>query len=382
MQIAPLAFDFQSTTPCAPEVLRAMEPYWTMNWGNPSNRQNHIGINASAAIGFARDKLASSLNIESKNIIFTSGATESNNLALLGYARAKFLETGRTGHIITLQTEHHAVLDPLRQLQREGFRLTELKTDSEGLISIPIFSEAFQEDTILVSVMLANNEIGVIQPLDLIAEICNQRGVLLHSDAAQAFGHIPFEINELDIGLLSLSAHKFYGPKGIGALVVNHEIPLIPLQWGGGQENGIRPGTLPVPLVVGMAEAAKLAIENLDFNYDAQTLLRNQLWDGLKNEIPGVKLNGSLSNRLPGNLNITIEDVKGSRLHSQLRSFISCSSGSACSNGETSHVLLALGKNKQEADASLRLSVGRTTTSEEVEMAIQAISKVVKKLRN
>ncbi len=376
-----LEFDYQATTPCSPEVIDAMAPYWYEVWGNPSSRQNRPGLKASAAINLAREQLASFLRVDSKKLIFTSGATEANNLALLGHARAKAIELGSPGHLITVGTEHHAVLDPLRYLQKEGFRLTELNPRSDGLLSSEQLAEAFQEDTILVSVMIANNEIGVVQPIAQLADLCKSRGVTIHSDAAQAFGFLPLDFDSLGLDLISFSGHKLYGPKGIGALVVDSQVPLLPLQWGGGQENGLRPGTIPVPLVIGFAKAAELALKDLTERQKRLLSFRTQLWEGLLEHLPDLILNGSFEQRLAHNLNFTIPGVCGSSLHRAIRSILTCSSGSACSNGEPSHVLMALGRNRKEAEASLRLSLGKTTTLEDVNDAIFAIVKVVKSLR-
>ncbi|HJN33572.1 MAG TPA: cysteine desulfurase family protein, partial [Prochlorococcus sp.] len=285
------------------------------------------------------------------------------------------------GHLITLVTEHHAVLDPLRQLQKEGFRLTELQPRADGLLRPEQLAEAFENDTLLVSVMVANNETGVIQPLAELSELCRDRDVVLHSDAAQAFGHVHLDPDALGLDLISISGHKLYGPKGIGALVVRPEVPINPLQWGGGQEQGLRPGTLPVPLIVGLAKAVELAMEDITGRQEKLCTLRNQLWDGLRERLPDLILNGSLEHRLPHNLNITIPGVRGSSLHQQLRPLIACSSGSACSQGAPSHVLMALGRTSAEAEASLRLSLGRNTSSEEISQAVEAIGNVVTDLR-
>ena len=381
MKTTPLAFDYQSTTPCSEEVLKAMSPYWTEVWGNPSSKQNRLGLNASAAITVARDKLAALLDVPSQRLIFTSGATEANNLALLGHARAKALEYGRPGHLITISTEHHAVIKPLRQLQKEGFRVTELTPNSDGMITLDSLKNVFSEDTFLVSAMVANNEIGVLQPISEIASLCKSRGITFHSDVAQGFGNVPIDFKKIGIDFASISGHKLYGPKGIGLLIANETCNLIPLQWGGDQENGIRAGTLPVPLVVGFVKAAELAIEHLDVHYKYLKGLRDQLWQGLNNEIPDLIINGSLERRLPHNLNFTVGGVIGSLLHKQLRPLISCSSGSACSNGSPSHVLISLGRTTQQAEASLRLSVGRSTTLKDVDIAVEVISNVVQKLR-
>ncbi len=378
-----LEFDYQGSTPCLQEVLNAMAPYWGDVWGNSSNRQNRSGLKAAAAVSLARDQLASCLGIASENLIFTSGATEANNIALLGHARARALESGRTGHLVTLATEHPSVLDPLRQLKKEGFRLTELSPGSDGLLSKSQLLDALKTDTCLVSLMFANNEIGVLQDIKELASICKERGVTFHTDAAQAFGNIPLSMRQHEVDFLSLSGHKLCGPKGIGVLALNSKkLPIIPLTWGGGQELGLRPGTIPVPLVVGLAKAAEIAINDLESRTTRLNNLRNSLWEGLSQAFPDLILNGSLKNRLAHNLNITIPGVRGSLLHRKLKPVISCSSGSACSNGRPSHVLLALGRSLAEAESSIRLSLGRNTTANDIENAITCISQVINDLRN
>ena len=311
MDQKPLDFDFQSTTPCSERVLQAMRPYWNESWANPSNRQNRSGLLISAAISIARDKLANSLGVEPERLIFTSGATEANNLALLGHARAKAIERGRPGHLITMSTEHNSVLDPIQQLKREGFRITHLTPNSDGILSLETLKEAFEDDTLMVSIMIANNEIGVIQPLEDYASLCHQKGVTFHSDASQGFGYLPINVDRMGIDLMSISGHKIYGPKGIGALVVRDKLPLQPLLFGGGQEYGLRAGTLPSPLVVGFAEAAEIAINDLGANNQRFKFLRDKLWDGLRTQIPDLIINGSLEKRLSHNLNFTVLGVKG-----------------------------------------------------------------------
>ncbi len=379
---APIALDHQATTPCHEDVVTAMEPWWSEQWGNPSSRQHRLGLTAAAAVQMAREQISDCLNCSAEQLIFTSGATEANNIALLGHARAIARERGQPGHLISLVSEHHAVLDPLRQLQREGFRITLLSPEPDGLLDPKKLEAAITEDTQLVSVMLANNEIGVIQPLPEVAAICRDRGVTLHSDVAQAFGHIPFDSKGLGADFLSLSAHKLNGPKGIGALICNPGLTVEPLQWGGGQELGLRPGTLPVPLIIGFAKAAELARSDLASRRQRIERLRNRLWEGLKQGQPSLLLNGHARARLPHNLNITIPGVSGSKLHRALRSQVACSSGSACSRGEPSHVLMAIGRSRQEAEASLRLSLGRSTSEGDIDRAIQAINKVVHQLRH
>ncbi|CAE08806.1 NifS-like aminotransferase class-V [Parasynechococcus marenigrum WH 8102] len=368
----PLDFDYQATTPCAAEVVEAMAPYWSEDWGNPSSRQHRLGLTASAAVNLARRHIADALAVTPQQLVFTSGATEANNLALLGHARAR-----GSGHLISVATEHHAVLDPLQQLQREGFSVTLLTPGPEGLITPEQLRQAITPETQLVSVMAANNEIGVLQPLTALAAVCRDHGVTLHSDAAQAFGHIPLEPDAMGVDLMSLSAHKLYGPKGVGALVIRDGIALQPLQWGGGQEAGLRAGTLPTALIVGFAAAVRLAMQDREQRQQELSALRDQLWADVQHKIPGVRLNGALAPRLAHNLNITLPGVSGSRLQRALKPQLNCSSGSACSNGAPSHVLQALGRTRAEAEASLRLSLGRDTTSDDIHQAVIAIGDAV-----
>ena len=372
LQRRPLNFDYQATTPCATEVVEAMAPYWSEEWGNPSSRQHRLGLTASAAVNLARRQIADALAVAPQQLVFTSGATEANNLALLGHARAR-----SSGHLISVATEHHAVLDPLQQLQREGFSVTLLTPGPDGLITPEQLKEAITPETQLVSVMAANNEIGVLQPLMALAAVCRDHGVTLHSDAAQAFGHIPLEPDALGVDLMSLSAHKLYGPKGVGALVIRDGIALQPLQWGGGQEAGLRAGTMPTALIVGFAAAVRLAMQDREQRQQELSALRDQLWADVQHKIPGVRLNGALAPRLAHNLNITLPGVSGSRLQRALKPQLNCSSGSACSNGAPSHVLQALGRTRAEAEASLRLSLGRDTTSDDIHQAVIAIGDAV-----
>ena len=369
--------DHQATTPCHPSVIQAMEPWWQEQWGNASSRQHRLGLTAAAAVSSARETLASSLGLDADELIFTSGATEANNLALLGHARARARSDGGPGHLISVLSEHHAVLDPLIQLRQEGFELTLLTPQPDGLIQVSDLEQAIQPDTQLVSVMVANNEIGVIQPIRELSALCSSRGITMHTDAAQAYGHLDLQARDLGCALISLSAHKLNGPKGIGALAVQRGTPLLPLQWGGGQEQGLRPGTLPVPLIIGLAAAAKLALADRSERQDRLSLLRDRLWSALKVRHPQIRLNGAQQPRLAHNLNITVPDVSGSRLHRTLKSRLACSSGSACSRGEPSHVLKAIGRSRAEAEASLRLSLGRDTTPAEIEVAIDVISAAI-----
>ena len=377
MLTSPILLDYQSSTPCLDEVVESMNPFWTKNFANPSSKSNLANINASAVLEVSRERIKEYLNLKKKKIIFTSGATESNNLALIGYARNFFKNNGKYGHIITLKTEHQAVLEPLRKLQKEGYSLTEIEPEEDGLISQKKFLDALKPETFLVSIMLANNEIGVIQPLEWIASICKSKGIIFHSDAAQCIGFMPMPDLDLLANMITFSSHKIYGPKGVGLLIIDEGIELEPLSLGGGQEFGLRPGTIPLPLVVGFTKAIEIAINNNSQNAEQLSFYRDNLLKGLQENIPSIVVNGSMDKRLPHNLNITFLDVNGSLLHKRLKSKIICSSGSACSNGKPSHVLLALGKSLREAEASIRLSIGLMTSSDDIEKTIIEISKLI-----
>jgi cysteine desulfurase len=326
----------------------------------------------------ARNQIAVALGVQAEAVVFTSGATEANNLALKGLAEAELESGGQRRHLISLVTEHHAVLDPLRYLSRHGFELTLLPVTREGLVDLEQLQAALRPDTLLVSVMAANNEIGVLQPIEAIAQLCGQRGIRFHCDAAQAIGHLPLQPADLGIDLLSFSGHKLYGPKGIGALVVAPGVRLAPQLHGGGQ--GLRPGTLPVPLIVGLATALNLALRDRDERASRLGGLRDQLWQRLE-RIGGVHRNGAAAPRLAHNLNVWIERVDGSALQRQLRQTLAVSSGSACSSGEPSHVLQALGLNRQQAGAAVRFGLGRGTSATEIEAAAEVIEQAVQALR-
>jgi cysteine desulfurase len=373
-------FDHHATTPCDPRVLEAMQPWWSGCFANPSSRLYRPALEAAAAVEIARERVAAALAVEPQAVIFTSGATEANNLALKGVAEAA-LERGepRRG-LVTLATEHRAVLDPLRWLGRHGFRLTELPVQPDGLVDPQHLEAAINDDTLLVSVMAANNEIGVLQDLQTIGRRCRERGALFHCDAAQAVGHIPLEMEALGIDLLSLSGHKLYGPKGCGALLVREGVALAAQQHGGGQERGLRAGTLAVPLLVGLGMAVELAQADREERGAQLAALRQRLWNGLEG-LGGVRLNGHPQRRLPHNLNITIDAVEGGRLHNRLRRELAVSSGSACSQGSPSHVLAALGRSRVEAAASIRFGLGRATGAAEIEQAIVAVSAAITELR-
>ncbi len=381
MLSTPILLDYQSSTPCSKDVVDSMKPFWSEIFSNPANKSNLAGINASAILEASREKIEQSLFLKNKKVIFTSGATESNNLALLGFARNCYKKTGNYGHIITLKTEHKAVLEPLNQLKKEGFMVTEINPEKDGLISEEQFTKNIREDTFLVSVMLANNEIGVIQPLENISKICKSRGITLHSDFAQCLGYIELYNLLSDVNMITISSHKIYGPKGIGLLLIDEEINLEPLIVGGGQEYGLRSGTLPLPLVVGFAKAIEIAVLNQKNNAEKLLFYRNNLLEGLLKNNSGLLINGSIEKRLPHNLNLTVLDLNGAKFHKLLKSKIICSTGSACSSGEPSHVLLALGRSLKEAESSIRLSIGLSTNSKDIKQAIHILTNTIRSLR-
>ena len=381
MLSTPILLDYQSSTPCSKDVVDSMKPFWSEIFSNPASKSNLAGINASAILEASREKIEQNLFLKNKKVIFTSGATESNNLALLGFARNFYKKTGNYGHIITLKTEHKAVLEPLNQLKKEGFMVTEINPEKDGLISEEQFKKNIREDTFLVSVMLANNEIGVIQPIENISKICKSRGITLHSDFAQCLGYIELDNLLSDVNMITMSSHKIYGPKGIGLLLIDEEINLEPLIVGGGQEYGLRSGTLPLPLVVGFAKAIEIAVFNQKNNAEKLLFYRNNLLEGLLKNNSGLLINGSIEKRLPHNLNLTVLDLNGAKFHKLLKSKIICSTGSACSNGEPSHVLLALGRSFREAESSIRLSIGLSTNSDDIKQAIHILTNTIKSLR-
>jgi len=381
MLSTPILLDYQSSTPCSKDVVDSMKPFWTEIFSNPSSKSNLAGINASAILEASREKIEQNLFLKNKKVIFTSGATESNNLALLGFARNYYKKTGNYGHIITLKTEHKAVLDPLNQLKKEGFMVTEITPERDGLISEEKFKKNIREDTFMVSVMLANNEIGVIQPVENISMICKSRVITFHSDFAQCLGYIELDNLLSDVNMITISSHKIYGPKGIGLLLIDEEINLEPLIVGGGQEYGFRSGTLPLPLVVGFAKAIEIAVFNQKINAEKLLLYRNNLLEGLLENNSGLLINGSIEKRLPHNLNLTVLDLNGAKFHKLLKSKIICSTGSACSNGEPSHVLLALGRSLKESESSIRLSIGLSTNSKDIKQAIHILTNTIRSLR-
>ena len=385
--------DHQATTPCDPAVVAAMAPWWTEQFANPASRLHRPGLLAAAAVDQARTQILGQLGLTAgappenprghqgdAQLIFTSGATEANNLALKGLAEAELAAGGNRRQLVTLATEHRAVLDPLRYLARHGFRLSELPVGSDGLVDLDQLAAALGPDTLVVSVMAANNEIGVLQPLAAIGSLCRQRGIPFHCDGAQAVGHIALNPAELGIDLLSLSGHKLYGPKGIGALAISRPLALAPQLHGGGQQGGLRAGTLPVPLIVGLAAALNLAHADRLEREQRLGALRDQLWQGLE-ALGGIRRNGAAAPRLAHNLNICVEGVEGGALHRALRRQLAVSGGSACSSGEPSHVLAALGLSRLEAAASIRFGLGRSTTTAEIGQAIGALAEAISQLR-
>lgn len=359
-----------------------MVPFFTEHFGNPSSLTHTYGWEAEAAVKRSRVMIAQIINATPEEIVFTSGATEANNLAIKGVAEAYFSK-GR--HIVTVQTEHSAVLDPCAYLETLGFEVTYLGVGTDGLIDVTDLERSLRDDTVLVSVMAANNEIGVVQPLAAIGERCRDRGILFHTDAAQAIGKINLDVAAQSIDLLSLTAHKIYGPKGIGALYVrrrNPRVKLAPQLHGGGQERGLRSGTLYTPQIVGLGKALALAWEERVSEQARMQELRDRLWQALQ-AIPGIHLNGHPTQRLPNNLNISVEGVDGQALLLGLRNVAAVSSGSACSSTSTapSHVLKALGHSDELAYASLRFGIGRFNTAEEIDQVAQSCRETIKALR-
>ncbi len=374
----PIYMDNNATTRTDPRVIEAMLPYFSEQFGNAASI--HVfGQRAAAAVDQARAQIAGLIDAETKEIVFTSGATESNNLALKG-AAAMYRRQGN--HIVTTQVEHRAVLDPCRRLEREGYRVTFLPVDRFGQVSPGQVADAITSETILVSVMLANNEVGTLQPVAEIGAICRQRKVLLHTDAAQAVGKIPVSVEALNADLLSMSAHKIHGPKGVGALYVRRRVRLEPNLDGGGHERGLRSGTLPVPAIVGFGTACELCEHEMTEDASRCRQMRDRLQDGLRDSLGDCTLNGHPEQRLPGTLNLSFAHVQGEALLMALKN-IAVSSGSACTSAsvEPSYVLRALGVPDDLAYSSIRFGLGRFNTMAEVDYAIEEVTKVVRRLR-
>jgi cysteine desulfurase len=360
-----------------------MLPYFTEKYGNAASRHHVFGQAAEQAVETAREQVAALINASPREIIFTSGATESDNLAIKGVA-AMYRVHG--DHIVTVATEHHAVLDPCKRLERAGFRVTVLPVDSFGRIAVDQLAFALTDRTILVSIMSANNEIGTLQPVAAIGQLCKERGVLFHTDAVQSAGKLPLDVEAMGIDLLSLSAHKMYGPKGVGALYVRRRSPHVrvePMFDGGGHERGLRSGTLPVPLVVGFGKACELCSQEMENEAKRLTGLRERLRTGIMSQLGDVFLNGHPTERLPGNLNMSFAHVRGEALLMGLRNS-AVSSGSACTSAqpEPSYVLKALGLDDELAHASIRFGLGRFNTEEEVDYAIAEVVSTVRRLRS
>ena len=372
--------DHASTTPVRPEVVEAMAPYFTEHFGNPSSIYP-LGQEASDAVAAARESLASLIGATPREIFFTSGGTESDNWAIKGFARANAAK-GR--HIITSAIEHHAVLHTCQALEREGFEVTYLPVDEHGLVSVEDFKAAMRPDTILASIMFANNEIGTIEPVRQLAAAAHEANVVFHTDAVQAFGHEPIDVNELGIDMLSASSHKIYGPKGVGLLYVRRGVKLQNLLDGGQQERGRRGSTENVPGIVGFARAAELAVDELAPEHNRQLALRDHAIRRILAEIPSAKLNGSWESRLANNVNFSFEFIEGEGMLLQLAARGICvSSGSACTSGslDPSHVLLAIGLPHEIAHGSLRLTLGRDTTLEDVDFAVDSLKATLQNLR-
>lgn len=373
--------DYQATTPCDPRVVEKMLPYFTQHFGNPHSRSHYHGWVAEAAVEKARHQVAKIIHADPREIIFTSGATEANNLAIKGLAH---FHKDKKNHIITCVTEHKCVLDTCRHLEQEGFEVTYLSVGSNGLINLDELRAAFKPSTLLVSIMAVNNEIGVIQPLADIGALCREFGAYFHTDAAQAVGKIPLDVEAMHIDLLSISGHKCYGPKGIGALYVRRK-PRIRLQAlinGGGQERGMRSGTLPTPLCVGLGEACVIAEQEMGSEKERIAHLAKLFYERLTNALPCVYLNGDMTHRIPGNLNLSFAYVEGESLLMGIKK-LSVSSGSACTSAslEPSYVLRAIGVGDELAHTSMRFGIGRFTTEQEIQIAADCIIEAVTKLR-
>jgi len=378
----PIYMDYQATTPVDKRVLDAMLPYFTEKFGNPHSRTHKYGWEAEDAVEDAREKVAALIKADPKEIIFTSGATESNNLAIKGVAAFYGKEDKK--HIITVVTEHKCVLDTCRHLSEEGFNITYLPVQSNGLIDLEDLKNAITDKTILVSIMAVNNEIGVIQPLKEIGKICREKGIFFHTDAAQAFGKIDLDVNEMNIDLLSISGHKIYGPKGIGALFVRRKprVRLSAIINGGGQERGMRSGTLAPALIAGLGKAAEIAKNEMHEEMARIKKLTDKFYNAITSQVPDVYLNGDAIHRVPGNLNLSFAYIEGESMIMAIKD-LAVSSGSACTSAslEPSYVLKSIGITDDLAHTSIRFGIGRFTTEEEIDYAINCVLASIKKLR-
>ncbi|MCZ6902440.1 MAG: IscS subfamily cysteine desulfurase [Rickettsia endosymbiont of Ixodes persulcatus] len=379
--ILPIYMDYQATTPLDPRVMEAMLPYFTTKFGNPHSRSHSFGWEAENAVEEARSRVARLIRADAKEIIFTSGATESNNLAIKGIAK---FYGNKKNHIITVVSEHKCVLDACRHLEQEGIKITYLPINPNGIIDLEILKESITDQTMLVSVMAVNNEIGVIQPLKEIGKICRERGVFFHSDIAQGFGKIPIDVNEFNIDLASISGHKIYGPKGVGALYVRKKprIRVTPLINGGGQERGMRSGTLPTPLIVGLGMAAEIAYNEMGKDTKHVNYLFDRFLNNIKQKISEAYLNGDKDQRYKGNLNLSFAGVEGESIILAIKD-LAVSSGSACTSAslEPSYVLRSMGIGEELAHTSIRFGIGRFTTEQEIDYAVDLICSKIDKLR-
>ena len=378
----PIYMDNHATTPCDPRVVQDMLPYFTEKFGNAASRNHQFGWEAEAAVEKAREQVAKLIGATAKEIVFTSGATESDNLAIKGVAEM-YKEKGN--HIITAVTEHKAVLDTCKRLEKNGYRVTYLPVQEDGRINLEDLKRAMDDKTILVTIMFANNEIGVLQPVEEIGKLCRERGVLFHTDAVQAVGKVPVDVNKQNIDIASISGHKIYGPKGVGALYVrrrNPRVQLAPIIDGGGHERGMRSGTLNVTGIIGLGKACELCMQELTEETKRLTALRTRLKDKIFNELDEVYINGSMEHRLPGNINISFAYVEGESLLMGIND-IAVSSGSACTSAtlEPSYVLKALGAGDDLAHSSIRFGIGRFNTEAEVDYVADRVIDTVKRLR-
>jgi len=392
----PIYMDHHATTPVDPAVVEAMLPYFTRSFGNAASRNHVFGWEAEAAVDQARERIALAMNASPKEIVFTSGATESDDLAILGVAR---MYRAKGNHVVTGATEHRAVLDTCRALEKEGFEITVLPTDRFGQISPEQVRDAITERTVLVTLMLANNEVGTVHPLAELGAVCRERGILFHTDAVQGFCKVPFDVEAMRVDLASVTAHKLYGPKGVGALYVrskNPKVRLLPLIHGGGHERGLRSGTLNVPGIVGFSKAVEVALDAREQEARRLRLLRQRLFDAITSALEGVTLNGphlpaigedgsmtdGFEERLPGNLNLSFAGVEGEALLLGIKD-VAVSSGSACTSAslQPSHVLKALGVPDDLAHSSIRFGLGRGNTAEEIDYTAQAVVRTVRRLR-
>ena len=378
----PIYLDHQATTPVDPRVLEAMLPYFTEQFGNAASRQHVFGWTADDAVETARHHVARLIGARAKEIVFTSGATEANTLALRGAVAAR---RDRGAHVVTLATEHKAVLDTCARLRRDGVEVTVLPVAADGRVDVARVASALRDDTVLASVMTANNEIGVLQPIGELARLCRARGVWLHTDAVQAVGHVPFDVEALGVDLASMSAHKMYGPKGVGALYVRRspKVALEPQTVGGGQEQGLRAGTLNVPAIVGFGAAAAIAREGLAAEQPRVAALRDRLLAGLTHGLEGVAVTGPLTERLPHNLHVRFAGVDGEALMTSLADDVAVSSGAACASGsrEPSHVMTALGLDVVDRWGAVRFGLGRGTSADEIDRAVACVVERVTRLR-